>query len=337
MLNFNYFADVRKTLYDENYVRSLEMQKNAGVTVLWLEIYMTGRYLARKQEIIDAKRKLEHMGFEVNVITLPVGHPGNSLNPEEAMDLSLPEHWAYRVNAEGEKVYFCACVNDTLIRENREVVEFCRDAGFKKLFFDDDLRMANFGDRICGCFCDHCVAEFSAIQGKRLSRAEIASAYAEKGELFEKWTEYNCSKITQFAKETAVDGIQTGFMLMIEGGREQGLDVEDIKKASPGCLFRVGQWHFDDACFEGDVHHTRERTSMKNHMALIDDPSVCYSETTVFPPRALTPQNLMKKIEMAIELGIHNIFLMSGSWVMTEDYWKALEDNMPRFRRLAGE
>ncbi len=249
MLNFNYFADVKKTLYDEGYNHSLALMKEAGVSVFWLLIYNAGRYFAEKDEIIKAKGILESKGFEVNAITVPVGHPGNALNPEEVLDLSIPKTWTYRVNAEGENVYFCSCINNTLIEDNKKVVEFCKDAGFKKLFIDDDLRMANFGDEVCGCLCAACVNEFSKLQGKEFTREEIVNAYKEKGEIFEKWTDFNCSKITGFMKETAIEGIQTGTMLMIEGTREHGLDVKAIKQAVPNCLFRVGEWHFDDEYF----------------------------------------------------------------------------------------
>ncbi len=337
MLNFNYFADVKRTLYDRDYLRSLTLQKKAGVSVLWLEIYMAGRYLAEKREIVEARKKLEELGFEVNAILLPVGHPGNALNPEEALDLSLPEHWSYRVNEAGEKDYFCACVDDTVIRENRMVVEFCRDAGFQKLFFDDDLRMGNHGEQVRGCYCENCLKEFGLLSGGVYSREEIVKACSEKTELSELWIAYNCSKITRFMSETAVEGIQTGIMVMHNGGRYHGIDIPAIQRAVPDCLFRVGELHFDDISFERDPGHYSELSSMKRHLSLVGDPERCYSESTVFPPRALSPQNLVKKVEMAIGLGIRNIFLMSGSWVMTEPYWKTLEGNLPAFKKLAGE
>ncbi len=335
MLLFNYFADVKKTLYDDSYKHSLGLMKKAGVSVLWLEIYNAGRYLAQKDEIIKAKAILEALGFEVNVITLPIGHPGNSLNPDELLNLSLPEHWNYRVNAKGEKEYFSACVDKTVIAENKEVVEFCRDAGFKKLFFDDDLRMGNHSfDEIKGCFCENCLKEFAALCGEYHSRQQLAKSCELKDELSEKWIEYNCSKITEFMKETAVEGIQTGIMVMHNGGRYHGIDIPAIKKAVPNCLFRVGELQFDDKAFESDIDHKVELASMKMHMALIDNPDICYSETTVFPPRALSPQNIVKKAELAIKEGIKNIFLMSGSWVMTDNYWIALAENLDRFSQL---
>ncbi len=333
MLNFNYFADVKKTLYDEEYNKSLELMKNAGVTVLWLLVYMTGRYFAEKSEIALAKEKLEKLGFEVNALTIPVGHPGNSLNPEEALELQLPENWSYRVGFNGEKEYFCACVDDTVIKENRESVELCRDLGIKKLFFDDDLRMSNFGDEIRGCYCERCLDEFAQLCGSHYTAAEIEA----DDSVSEKWKHYNCSKITRFMKETAVDGIQTGIMVMQYGAECNGIDIDAIKKAVPNCLFRVGEGHFDDRDFESDVDHKTEIDSMKKHISLVGDTDICYSETTVFPPRSLSAQNLMKKIELAIKEGIDNIFLMSGTWVMTEEYWRALAENYSYFLKLSEE
>ncbi len=336
MLILNYHADVKKTLYDESYLHSLELMKKAGVTALWLEIYMAGRYLASKEEIIEAKDILEKFGFEVNVITIPVGHPGNSLNPEEVLDLSLPAHWNYRVNAQGEKEYFSACVDKTVIDENRKVVEFCRDVGFKKLFFDDDLRMGNHSfDVIRGCFCQNCLEDFASKCGEYYSREQLAKACEEKNDLSGKWIEYNCSKITQFMKETAIEGIQTGIMVMHNGGRYHGIDIPEIKKAVPNCLFRVGELYFDDVSFENDIDHKGELESIKLHIKLIDDPDICYSETTVFPPRALSPQNIVKKAELAIKAGIKNIFLMSGSWVMSDEYWIELAENRERLFELS--
>ncbi len=337
MLKFNYFADIKKTLYDEDYKHSLELMKKAGVSVLWLEVYMTGKYFAEKYEIIKAKNMLEDLGFEVNAITIPVGHPGNSLNPEEEIDLRLPESWNYRINKSGEKEYFCACIDGNVIADNKASVEFCRDAGFKKLFFDDDLRMGNHGNEITGCFCENCLNDFADICGEYYSREQIAKACEEKNELSEKWVEYNCSKITNFMKETAVDGIQTGIMVMHNGGRYHGVDIPAIKKAVPNCLFRVGEGHFSNIEFNSDADHKSELDSIKMHMELINNPEICYSETTVFPPRALLPQNIVEKTELAIKSGIKNIFLMSGSWVMTDDYWLTLAENYDGFLTLAGK
>ena len=337
-LNFNYFAGIRPTLYDPEYENSLEWMQKAGVDTLWLCVRSWGKPDGTPEEIAAAKAKLEAKGFAVNALILPVGHPGNALNPEdETLDLRLPESWTYRVKPNGEKQYFCGCINDVLIEDARRAVELCRDLGFEKVFFDDDLRMGNVGNEIRGCFCPECVREFSEIIGRTLSREEIARDCAARIGLADAWVDYICGKVTRFMKETAVKGIQTGIMVMYNGGRDHGIDIAAIREAVPDCLFRVGQYHFNDAAFEADEGHAGEIGSIREHLEQMGNINHCYSESTVFPPNALSPENLVKKVELAIREGIRNIFLMSGSWVMTEKYWKKLIENREFLRKLAAE
>ena len=335
-LNFNYFAGVKPTLYDPEYEKSLEMMKRAGVETLWLGVRSWGKPDGTPEEIAAAKAKLEAKGFSVNALILPVGHPGNSINPEDpTLDLRLPDDWTYRVKPDGEKQYFCGCINDVLIADARHAVEMCRDLGFEKVFFDDDLRMGNVGNEIRGCFCTECVREFSDIVGRPLTREEIARDCAARNGLADAWVDYICSKVTRFMRETAVEGIRTGIMVMYYGGRDHGIDIAAIREAVPGCLFRVGEYQFNDAAFETDKDHSGEIGSIRGHLKLMGDVNCCYSESTVFPPNALSPENLVKKVEIALREGINNIFLMSGSWVMTERYWQKLEENRENFFTLA--
>ncbi len=325
MLQLHYFADIKRTLYDPTYRDTLALMRRAGVTTLWPIVSMTGRFTASKPEILSAKQMLGSLGFATGALILPVGHPGNSLNPEEELDLALPDHWRYRIDPDGKPAYFCACVEENMLADNIAAVEFCREAGFDRLFFDDDLRMGNYSKHLIrGCFCDHCVREFSDRMGTDLTREQIAFACEHKTPLSEDWIAYNCAKITRFMKATALPGIRTGIMVMVDGGRYHGIDLPAIQKAVPDCLIRVGEGHFCDAEFDADPDHAGERDSMRAHFSLIEAPQNAYSETTVFPPNALSPQNLVKKITLAKELGIQNIFLMSGTWVMTGEYWLAI-------------
>ena len=337
-ISFHYFADARRTLYDTEYQNMLPLMKKAGVDTLWMLVYNAGKYTAEKAEILRAKAVLEEKGFRVNALSLPVGHPGNALNPEdESLDLELPPAWRYRVLPDGNKEYFCACIEEKMIADNRELVEFCRDAGFAQLFFDDDLRMGAHGDKIRGCYCDHCLQAFSQLISKKITREEIARACEEKNELSEQWIQYNCDKITGFMKATAVSGIQTGIMVMHHGDRRHGIDIPAIRRAVPDCLFRVGEGHFQDQSFERDADHAEEVGGIRAHMELIGNPEFCYSETTVFPPNALSAENLVKKAELAIREGIRQIFLMSGTWLMTEPYWEALAARREMLEALAAE
>ena len=70
-------------------------------------------------------------GFEAGILTLPVGHPGNSLNPDDPnLELAIHKDWTYRVDKHGNKVYFCACIDDVMIRHNFEAAEIYSQMGY---------------------------------------------------------------------------------------------------------------------------------------------------------------------------------------------------------------
>ena len=75
---------------------------------------------------------------------------------------------------------------------------------------------------------------------------------------------------------------------------------------------------------------------MRDHLALIGD-NPAYSESTVFPAEALSPENLIDKIRLELSLGLRNIFLMSGTWFMSEPYWRAVAAALPELRELAAD
>ncbi len=74
---------------------------------------------------------------------------------------------------------------------------------------------------------------------------------------------------------------------------------------------------------------------MRMHLKAIDNPSNCYSETTVFPPKALSPENLVEKAKLAISQGIENIFLMGGTGVMSDEYWLEIIKNKNQLEELS--
>ena len=71
----------------------IALMKAAGVETIWLDVYAYGNRLATKQEILDARALLERHGFEVQVVTVPVGHGGAALSGD-AGDPGVPAHCA---------------------------------------------------------------------------------------------------------------------------------------------------------------------------------------------------------------------------------------------------
>ncbi|MDF2685964.1 MAG: hypothetical protein K0S55_1145 [Clostridia bacterium] len=335
-MKLNYDISANTVLNDPEIENKLQWMKDAGVSAIWLLGYFYGHYEASLEEMAKAKNILEEKGFEVFVISLPVGHPGNSLDPTNPdLDLKIPDSWTYRVDRFGNPVYYCGCIDDILIEDNKKAMEEYKKLGFTKVFFDDDLRQGNCYDEIQGCFCDRCIEKFNKKYNFKVDRNALSEICITdlkqsddniyKANIQKAWIKFNCDKVTRFMKETKIDGIQSGIMVMYRGNEKHGISLPDILKAVPDCLVRVGEWHFDDINYDTTQGRHNLKNSIESHMAAVKNKSNIYSESTVFPANALSPENFTDKIKIELSCGIKNIFLMSGTWFLEKPYWDALK------------
>jgi len=218
-----------------------------------------------------------------------------------------------------------------------------KQLGIDKFFWDDDLRQGNHQGDIQGCFCDDCLAEFAdtykeVIPGD-FSRDTLRPVLLwhpgpltpEQQALRESWVRFQCHRITGFMTGTAVDGVRSGIMVMHNGDIRHGIDIPAIRRAVPDCLFRVGEYMFDDALFEVPENQRSLTGSVLKHMALMGDPANIFSESTVFPHGALTPENLRQKILLERKCGLENICLMGLERMNSEGYYTMLRENYGRF------
>lgn len=334
-LSMNYSMNAQDIMTNPEIGKIFTMMRRAGVEHIWLSGYFYGHHESTIEQFRAARRRVLDEGFQTGIISLPVGHPGNSLNPDDpTLDLAIHKDWTYRVDKKGNNVYFCSCIDDVMIGHNREAAQLYAQLGFDRHFFDDDLRMGSWGNEVQGCFCDRCIDAFNKKYDHTLTREQLALLTETEGEVREEWIQFNCDKLTRFMCETQADGMTSGIMVMHNGGRIHGISIPDIKRAVPGCLFRVGELHFDDRSYEAPGGKESLAASVRNHMSLIGD-NPTYSESTVFPAAALSPANLIDKIRLEITLGLRNIFLMSGTWFLSEEYWKALADHRKELQEFA--
>jgi hypothetical protein len=334
-ISINYSVSARDVLTHPEFPARLRQMKRAGVEHLWLYGYFYGHHEADPEQIYRARLLLEEEGFRTGVLSLPVGHPGNSLNPDDpTLELAINPAWHYRIDRRGQKEYFIACIDEIMTAHNTAAAKEYAQMGFTRHFFDDDLRLGNWGDQIQGCFCDICIDNFSLCIGQKFTRDQLASAIDSDPAIREAWIRFNCDKLTGFMHDTAVPGMTSGIMVMHNGNRIHGISIPDIKAAVPDCMFRVGELHFDDASFLSPGGRVSLAQSVRNHLSLIGE-NPAYSESTVFPAAAMSPQSWIDKIRFEIGLGLRNIFLMSGTWFFTEPYWSALADALPELNDLA--
>ena len=334
-ISINYSVSARDVLNHPEFPARLKWMKRAGVGHLWLFGYFYGHHESDPEDIYRARLRLEEEGLQTGVISLPVGHPGNSLNPDDPdLELAIHPDWHYRIHRNGQKEYFIACIDDVMTAHNRAAAQEYAQMGFTRHFFDDDLRLANWGNAVGGCFCDGCIDSFNHLTGQNFSREQLAFAIDQDAAIRTAWIQYNCDKLTGFMRETQIPGMTSGIMVMHNGGPNHGISIPDIKAAVPGCMFRVGELHFDDKSY-ATAHGQKSLTeSVRNHLALIGD-NPAYSESTVFPAAAMSPENWLHRIRLEISLGLRNIFLMSGTWFFTEPYWNALADARTELNELS--
>jgi hypothetical protein len=342
-MNFHYCVDPKDIVDKDKFSKMHKMFKNAGLTDLWLEGVFTNKLVAPLEQYVEARKVLIDHGYGTGIANLPIGHPGNSLNPEEGdMDLTLPSNWRYRVDRHGKKVYFCGDVESEMIQDNQNAVKKFVELGFTRFFLDDDLRMGNFGDEITGCFCDLCIDEFQQKYSIKATRDEISQEIqvvknqikkpkliVHHSKLLEKWVEFQSEKIDlligahYIGENPKSSKISLGIMVMHYGDERHGIDVAKILEKFPNIRMRIGEEHFGDRSFNPVRGKADEFSGMQLHMAYIN-PEIAHSETTVFPPRMLTPENWVLKAKYAACLGIENIFLMGGTWLITQNYWDEL-------------
>ena len=317
--------------------RRIALMKAAGVKTVWMTLYMYGTWSATKQEILQAKTLLEKEGLEVQVAIVPVGHGTNSLLGDGG-DPELPITWQNRVNAQGQRVGLAACVNSpAMIKETREVVDQALELGFTKLFYDDDLRVGPWGPDLQGCFCPRCMQAFyhKYPQYSGMSGVEILENATEGDALWQAWSDVQCDQVLNFLEQTIPEGMTPGIMVMHNGDRRHGVDIARIKQRFPNALFRIGEGHFDDNSYTHPLGKQAISHSIHAHLRELGSAQNAYSESTVYPENALSPENLVDKLRLEIGCGLRNLFLMSGLFFLDDSYWIAIAKALPELQALA--
>jgi hypothetical protein len=316
-----------------NFDLKLKYLDKAEVSAYWLYGFRSAEGTMRDIGLLKAaKEKLERLGKDVYICCEPIGHP----DPNQK---SLPaKGWRYRINCDGTPDYGCADIEETLVRDLVSATKAFREAGFKKVFFDDDVRLGNWGSNITGCFCEACIADFNRHQGTRYTREDLRRFVQNPGEhaaICEAWMDFNCEKVTAFMKAVSLPGIQAGIMVMHNGDRKHGIDLPAILQAVPDCLVRVGEGHFDDASFDPDWGKESLIQSLEMHKAIVKDVSRLYTENTVHPWPNLRPENMAKKLLLEVEHGLRNIMLMPPQLIDAPAYWEAITAVLPQAQAMA--
>ena len=337
ILHFHYDFEPRAILQAQDASHKLDLMWQAGVRTVWLDCYAYGTWLASAQEITLAKALLEQRGFSVNALTIPVGHGSNALLGD-AGDPGIPHTWQSRINAQGQPVALACCMrSDAMLKDSRATARQLQSLGFTEIFFDDDLRQGPWGPALQGCCCPRCMQAFyeKYPQYSDLSAADVLAGAAPEDALWQAWSDVQCDGVLQFLKQTVPDGMTPGIMVMHNGDHRHGVDIARIKKHFPNAFFRVGEGHFDDASFTHPLAKDAICNSIRTHLYAIGSTQNAFSESTVYPENALSPEHLVQKLRLEITCGLRNLFLMSGLFFLDEPYWSAIASARPELEELA--
>ena len=123
------------------------------MTDVWIAGFLFGYwyYLAGKDP--PWRDRVERHGMAAHLINVPLGHPGDCLSsPSGRAPTAPPRHWKMAVLPDGQ-TYSGTSLHEPATAENCEAMRQIQAAGVKRVFLDDDFRLARSPGMIGGCFC----------------------------------------------------------------------------------------------------------------------------------------------------------------------------------------
>jgi len=310
----------------------LNLVVNSGITDIWMPVFLNGYWPYTFEDIRLWKKRFEQKGVEVHSLSVPFGHPGNSLGGSPDFE-STPKHWPRGVDIDGNP-YSGTSVHSVITDENISVIQKVSTMGFKKLFLDDDFRLARTPGAIGGCFCGEHQKEFLGKYGYGEKDWEQLKQHIKDQNLdsrLKDWINFNCDQLTgSFKKQqAAAPGVALGIMVMYLGSEKAGIRLSDYK----GSMLRVGELMFDDRSFAPVKGKTDELFSALFHRRFVS-PEMAYSETTAYPPDKLSAKNMAAKLHISTIADIRNTMMMSGLEPFPFSHWRTLGPAMKKAAAL---
>jgi len=306
----------------------LELIADSGVTDVWLPVFLNGYWAYPMEDLLLWKKKIEKKGIAVHSLSVPLGHPGSSLGNDASFD-TTPQHWPRSVDIDG-KLYSGTSVHPIVTEENKAVIQKVNHAGFKKLFLDDDFRLARSPGNIGGCFCPDHQKEFLNQYGYAENDwTDLKQNIKDRNltSVLNSWINFNCDQLTNSfrAQQAAAPEVDLGIMVMYLGSEKAGIRLSDYK----GSLMRVGELMFEDRHFSPVKGKTDELFSALFHRRFVT-PENAFSETTAYPATKLSATNMAAKLHISTIADIRNTMMMSGLEPFPFTHWSTLAPVMKK-------
>ena len=319
----------------------LDLAHHAGVTDVWLTGFLYGHWISPLEEFFPHwRQKIERRGMSAHLINVPFGHPGDSLGAKSGnVPLTPPEHWRLAVRPDGT-TYAGTSLHPPSTEENCAAMRRIQAAGVKRVFLDDDFRLARGPGVIGGCFCPEHKREFlreAALGEAAWQDLVAAAARRELTRILRDWVEFQCNQLTAcfLAQKRIAPGVQLGTMVMYMGSEKAGIRLTDYRDVP----FRVGEFMFNDRSFAPVKGKTDELFSCLFHRRFAR-PELAYSETTAFPADQLSARNMAAKLTVSTLSDVRNTMFMSGLTPFPRQHWQTLAPAMKQHaelhRKIAG-
>jgi len=312
---------------------------SSGVTDVWMPIFLNGFWPYPMEDLLLWKKRFEEKGVAVHALTVPLGHPGSSLGNDASFD-TTPQRWPRSVDVDGKK-YSGTSVHPIVTDENCTAIQKASQASFKKLFLDDDFRLARSPGNIGGCFCPEHQQEFLDKYGYSGNDWNDLKQNIKERNLttvLDSWINFNCDQLTASfkAQQAAAPEVNLGIMVMYLGAEKAGIRLTDYK----GSLMRVGELMFEDRHFSPVKGKTDELFSALFHRRFVT-PEMAFSETTAYPPTKLSAKNMAAKLHITTIADIRNTMMMSGLDPFPFAHWETLAPTMKKaavmHRKISGQ
>ncbi len=294
----------------------LEAVRQAGVSDVWITGYVCGTWWCGLNRMQNWRKRIEAQGMAAHALNVPLGHPG----------FELPKHWHAATTADG-KPFTGTSLHPPATKENCEAVQQIAATGVKRLFLDDDFRLAATPGSIGGCYCLEHKQAFLKRGGygePQWNELIDALRHGSLTPLLRAWVEYNCDQLTECfrAQQKAAPDVQLGIMVMFFGSEKAGIRLTDYRDLP----MRVGEYRFDDKSFGSVKGKTDELCSSLFHRRFVR-PELAFSETTAFPAKQLSLKNKLAKLAVPTLSDVRNTMFMCD---FPKEDWPTLGPAMKR-------
>jgi hypothetical protein len=308
----------------------LQTVSDAGISTVWLIGFLYGYWPYSQEETRQYVRQAKKLGMRAGLIDCPLGHPGDSLGAMNGnIPLTPPENWRLGVRMDGT-TYSGTSLHPPAIKENCAALQKIRVEGYRRIFLDDDFRLAQSPGMVGGCFCTWHQQQFLQTHGYKTDQWEELKDDIRSRRftgLLRAWCDWNCDLLSACFKSQkhASHGADLGIMVMYMGSEKAGIRLRDYGFT----YFRVGEGHFDDNSFGSEKGKTDELFSVLFHRRFIR-PNMSYSETTAYPANSLSAENMASKLTVSTIADVRTTCFMSGLTPFPKTHWAFLKPRMKR-------